>query len=386
MKKFSRHFVFAYQKILLLAVFALVFSSLDSQELMSGFRASRLLGNYPNNTFPPAAYWSLVGTQMSAKFDNSTPVGIWIVGLYQDNGYCSLSFPNTTGNTYDSIYFSSYDKDEAYLQHFDTTGIHVFLQVESGAAEVGDLIDIVFAQYGSHPCVTGFGVDVEWYRANLYPEGKAVSDSLAAAWEAKVKAYNPDFQLFLKHYTTNRMPPEYRGDILFVDDSQDFNFSNCPLCTMTDEYGQWAETFAPNRSAFQFGYPADQSWWQDYDDPPATIGQSLIDNIPTCGGLFWVDFTVTDIFPLGITEHNSLSFKHFNIFPNPVKNRLYAKNTTLPPGKTEWQIIDTKGKRILQGSSLRNTFSMDVSRFPSGTYFLVLEYNGNIERHIFSKQ
>ncbi len=374
-----------YKLIVLLIISFFSHSSvLYSQELYTGFRASRLLGNYPNHHFPEPAYWSSVGVQMSEKFANSTPVGIWIVGLYQDNGYCSLSFPNPTGNTYDSIYFSSYDKDEAYLQHFDTTGIHVFLQVESGAAEVGDLMDIVLGHYGNHPCVIGFGVDVEWYRANLFPEGKAVSDSLAAAWEAKVKTFNPAFQLFLKHYTTNRMPPGYRGDILFVDDSQDFNFSNCPLCTMTDEYGQWAAHFAPASSAFQFGYPADQSWWQEYEDPPATIGQSLLDNIPDCSGLFWVDFTITDIFPLGIPAHKLLS-SGFRVFPNPVKNRLYTKNSMFAAGKLQWQITDSNGETIYRGEQSQPAFSIDVSQLISGTYILVLQYDGKMEKHVFVK-
>jgi hypothetical protein len=32
-------------------------------------------------------------------------------------------------------------------------------------------------------------------------------------------------------------------------------------------------------------------------DPPKDIGQALVERVPNTQGLFWVDFTVLDIFP-----------------------------------------------------------------------------------------
>ncbi len=350
----------------------------NAQSLMSGFRASRLLGNYPNNTFPTPQYWTSVGEQMSAKFDNSTPAAIWIVGLYQDNGYCSLSFPNPTGETYDHIYFSSYDKDEAYLMHFDTTGIKVFLQVESGDAEIGDLMDLVLGHYGTHSCVIGFGVDVEWYHTNLYSGGEPVSDSLSEAWEMKMKTFDSTYTLFLKHYTTNRMPPVYRGDILFVDDSQGFGFANNPLEYMVYEYGNWAATFAPNLSAFQFGYPGDQSWWSAFEDPPAHIGQALLDDIPSCGGLFWVDFTVTDVFPLGVKK--PLSFEKKIRLTNPVQGLIRCQVIDFDKQKLKWSLQDLNAKIIATGERLINgnndAFSISCGQLPPAYYVLHISVDG----------
>ena len=362
-------------------------ASCNGLDLMTGFRASRLLGNYPNYTFPSAEYWTSVGEQMSDKFDNSTPVGIWIVGLYQDNGYCSLSFPNTSGETYENIYFSSYDKDEAFLSHFDTVGMKVFLQVESGAAEIGDLMDLVLGHYGGHPCVIGFGVDVEWYHTNTYPEGEPVSDSLAEAWEIEMKTYNTDYQFFLKHYTTNRMPPNYRGDILFVDDSQDFNFAGNPLEYMVYEYGNWAETFAPNLSAFQFGYPNDQTWWSDFEDPPAKIGQALLDDIPTCGGLFWVDFTVTDVFPMEIETHESRA-NRIRIFPNPVSDIIYCQIAGITSNEIKWSIISMSGKTLFQGTkNLEGRISdleIPLPCIENGNYIIQFNLGSHFEQHLIS--
>ena len=46
------------------------------------------------------------------------------------------------------------------------------------------LIDLLYQQYGHHPSVIGFGVDVEWYRKDLAKFGKPVTDAEAQAWLA----------------------------------------------------------------------------------------------------------------------------------------------------------------------------------------------------------
>ena len=89
------------------------------------------------------------------------------------------------------------------------------------------------------------------------------------------------------------MPPNERDGIFFVDDSQQFESFD----QMADEFTEWGQEFARSPVGFQYGYPADKVWWQGLQDPPKDIGQALLDNIPNIEGLFWVDFTVLDIFP-----------------------------------------------------------------------------------------
>ncbi len=48
---------------------------------------------------------------------------------------------------------------------------------------------------------------------------------------------------------------------------------------------------------FQYGYPADEAWWGELDDPPADIGQAILDRVPNAVGLYWVDFTALQVFP-----------------------------------------------------------------------------------------
>ena len=56
------------------------------------------------------------------------------------------------------------------------------------------------------------------------------------------------------------------------------------------------ETFGPAQVGFQYGYFADRPWWSELDDPPADIGRALLDAVPNTAGLYWVDFTVFEIF------------------------------------------------------------------------------------------
>jgi len=264
---------------------------------VAGFRASRILQSYPNREFPPKEYWQKVAEQMSGKFTETQPGGIWIVGLYQSDGSVRLNFP-VYGTPFDHIRSILDEQNEAYLSYFDQKGINVWLQVEPGLADVDTLISIVLNRYKNHSSVVGFGVDVEWYQTSLHAGGKKVSDAEAECWEQKVKAVNPDYTLFLKHYSKSRMPPAYRGDLIFVDDSQDFSYSADPFHEMINEYSDWGTEFFPNKVAFQYGYPNDRFWWSKLSDPPGDIGNALLQNISNCFGLFWVDFTVTEVFPL----------------------------------------------------------------------------------------
>ena len=226
----------------------------------------------------------------------------------------------------------------------------------------------------------GFGIDIEWYQADIHPEGGKVSNEVAKHWESVLHEIDTSYSLFIKHYNQDWMPPDYRGKLFFVDDSQDFNWDDDGFQLMIDEYKDWGAAFAPNASGFQFGYPADENCWSEFDDPPKTIGQALIDNIPECKGIFWVDFTVTDIFPLGINHHfyENQSLKYFFVVPNPVtsKSKIRFK---LEKGETvKIYLTDIFGRtsqlvpeQYFSKGEHRLAFP-DLS-FKSGIYFLSIE-------------
>lgn len=249
-------------------------------------------GIYP---FPSPSEWEQAMDTIASYFKGADPCGIWIVGVMGDQKICHLEFPSD-GQNHEHISFHQSDKHESYLSHFDNQGIKVFLQVEPANADIQELIDIVLERYGHHPCVVGFGIDVEWYRVSENPGwGIPVENDSAQIWEQKVKSYDQDYQLFLKHWDRSWMPDYYRGDIIFVDDSQGFNTFSYFIDEMTH---YWADYFFPNTVFFQVGYGRDQSWWQYLDNPPSDIGVALAERTNQNCGIFWVDFTLQEVVQL----------------------------------------------------------------------------------------
>jgi len=252
----------------------------------AGFRFS----TYGPEYNPGANYWASVGEQMSEKFENAKPQGIWIIGsLYAEGVY--LSFP-VEGN-HQFIWGANTDENEATFDIFDERGVEIWLQVEPGNADVVELIDLILTQYSHHECIIGVGVDVEWYKSVSLPEGQAVTDAEAELWLATAKQYNPKYKLFLKHWLIEKMPQNFRNDMVFIDDSQELT----SLTAMTNEFKTWGETFSEAEVGFQIGYEADKTWWGNYTDPASVIGNKLIEEIPNTTGIFWVDFTVLEVFP-----------------------------------------------------------------------------------------
>jgi hypothetical protein len=250
--------------------------------------------SYGISPFPQPCGWGSAIKTINGYFPSSTPAAVWIVGHLSGNGV-QLEFPKPAGGgNYKNITFSASDKHESYLKYFDSHGIKVWLQVESGFADMGTLIDLVLKRYGSHPSVVGFGVDVEWFNPRGADLNDQVTDDLAKAWEKRVKAHNPKYTLFLKHFDQSSMPPTYRGDIVFVDDSQEFPTGEAFLAEMK----VWADRYYPNPVMYQLGYGTDKAWWSKEAKP---IPQSLAGRLQAVTrqpwGIAWVDFTLRDVLP-----------------------------------------------------------------------------------------
>lgn len=256
------------------------------EPLAAGFRFSP----YGPDHDPGPAYWRSVGERMASRFPGSVPGTIWIAGRLAGRG-CELGFPGTSDDPL--IRFSAADRYEETLDLFDAAGVQVWLQVEPGFASVEKLLHLLLARYGHHRSVVGVGVDVEWYRSLDPDHGDPVSDADARAWLAAARSHDPAYRLFLKHWLVEKMPPSVREGILFVDDSQTFP----SLDAMVAEFAEWGKAFAPWPVAYQFGYRSDSSWWRSLADPPREIGHRLVAQVPNLAGLYWVDFTVLEVFP-----------------------------------------------------------------------------------------
>jgi hypothetical protein len=96
----------------------------------------------------------------------------------------------------------------------------------------------------------------------------------------------------LKHFAIDRMPETYRDGVIFVDDTQIFeSLEHCVA-----EEILWGNFFWPGTVGFQYGYEEDQFWWAELEDPVFDFTHALLDNVPNTVGVYWVDFTLYDVF------------------------------------------------------------------------------------------
>ncbi len=262
-------------------------SRYEEPGLGAGFRYSRYGPLYD----PGPQYWADVAQQMASRFPDATPQGIWIVGTVSSRGTL-LTLPGESDSRR-RITFSGLDLNKEALDLFDELGVQVWLQVEPGEANIEEVIHIILSQYSDHPCVLGVGIDVEWYQSFEYEYGKAVTDAEAEAWVKIARSYGEQYRIFLKHWLIEKMPPTVRDGIVFIDDSQYFE----SLEGMVAEFAVWGEYFAPAKVGFQFGYKGDEDWWSVLNDPPGEIGAQILAATPNTEALYWVDFTVLDVFP-----------------------------------------------------------------------------------------
>jgi hypothetical protein len=265
----------------------------------AGVRSS----GYGIRPFPSAEGWNAAMKAMAGHFPGSTPVAIWIVGrLNSQSTGMTLEFPHPNdGVDYGPLVsFSDEDKHEPYLKYFDSKGIKVFLQVEPGFADVDTAIDLVMKRYRRHRSVIGFGIDVEWFKNARSDAPNAVAtDALVKGWDAHLKSYKRRYRFFVKHFRVEDLPSTYRGDVVFVNDSQQFKNSEEFLA----EFKEFAEFFYPNTVMFQVGYRADKSWWEAAAAPiPKTLGEQLAAQTRQPCGIIWVDFTLRDVLPEAIAR------------------------------------------------------------------------------------
>lgn len=291
--------------------------STEKSVTYSGLRSSA----YGIDPFPSEKGWAHAFNKMEDYFPGSQACGIWIIGdINTETGACMLEFPRPVNMTFndEDITFYNYDKHESYLDYFDANGIKVFLQVESGHADMKTLIDLVMNQYKHHPSVVGFGVDLEWWAPEKTMKGmngdtyySALSTETAMEWDAHLKSINPEYRLFLKHwvYSQSIMPPATTSDIIFISDAQDFDglaagTAKDAMERMVQEFSEWAAYFRRDgyvRSVgYQIGYDSDRMFWNELlaDPHPQNFGNLILNEIPAEQevSIFWVDFSMDEVF------------------------------------------------------------------------------------------
>ena len=241
---------------------------------------------------PTAEEWIDYGRRMGEEYEGSIPTFVWIVGSITGNEgkqRCSVNFPVDKDIAGVEDFPADMNKD--FLDMCDEKGYSVWLQVEPGDCDLVELAKATMEYYKDRKCVKGFGVDVEWYRtAGTNGYGTKIDDEMARKLDEAIQAVDPRFTLFLKHWDVGWMPPTYRSDIIFINDSQYFK----SLDGMQRFFTEWANRFYPNPVMFQIGYPADQVVWGQLENPKAELGQLLAEDVKDGQhvGIIWVDFSL----------------------------------------------------------------------------------------------
>jgi hypothetical protein len=252
-----------------------------------GFRFSVYGARRTPNT---KEYWYNSAEKFNSYFTNTRPEFIWIVGNLRNKG-CNLGFPAETDHP--MIHSSETDLYDETFRLFSKMGVKVWLSFEPGHAPVDELLHLILKQYSHHSCIVGIGIDVEWNDCAEGSKGTPVSDEDALRWIAIAKQYNADYQFMFRHWLPSVMPPTVRENVKFVSNSQMFP----SLTRLVREFQRWGEAFYPAPIGFQIGYPRDQEWWGEFDNPPKTIADSLFAAIPNLNSLYWVDFSTQSVFP-----------------------------------------------------------------------------------------
>ena len=293
--------------LILILLFVLIVSSCDQVSLpwnkkqstegdgdvkWAGIRISTYgMGeSFGKDNFPSESQMAGFATKMASCYEGSTGAYILIVGEIHDDS-CGLYFP--VSGEYDYIYGSKDDKYESYLDKCDKEGINVWLQVEPGYADLVTLADIVMKQYSHHSCVKGFGIDVEWHKpVEGSDRGTKLSDKEAKAVLAKVRSYNSDYTVFVKHWMEKWLPSKMEG-LIYVNDSQQFG----DLEDVQQQFSKWASKYAPQPVMFQIGYKADTWIWSQFTNPAKEFGQYIVDGCTSGNdiGIIWVDMTLSSV-------------------------------------------------------------------------------------------
>ena len=249
--------------------------------------------SFGEDNFPNATTMAGYAQKMAGCYEGSTGAYILIVGEIHGDS-CHLYFP--VSGDYDNIYGSKSDRYESYLDKCDELGIDVWLQVEPGYANLVTLADLVMKQYKHHSCVKGFGIDVEWHKPiEDSDEGTKLSDTDVKKVLAKVRSYNSDYTVFVKHWMSEQLPSKMEG-LIYVNDSQQFK----SMEEVLEDFSQWAAYYAPQPVMFQIGYSADKWIWNGtaYKTNPAKLyGEAIVDACKSGNevGIIWVDMTLSQV-------------------------------------------------------------------------------------------
>lgn len=228
---------------------------------------------------------------------------------------CRFGFADPGGVSDENITFTGTDIHSTLFSQFDTDGdIDIYLALELGEADATEAIQVALDKYGSHNCVKGILIDLEWWDVNGSGNySTQLPAATAEGWLRVIQEYDSNYKLILRHPDPDILPDNpFSSDIWVNCDDQ--GFIGLGDSTTTGDwqipmFKAFADSFPDHTCFFQIGYNDiwegggesrnDKDWWGGYDNPPTTICNAIIDYVVAdrtnqAFGIVWADFSLED--------------------------------------------------------------------------------------------
>jgi hypothetical protein len=288
---------------------------------VAGWRSSYYgtQGNGHGQTDP--AYFVCVSQSEANKYPGSKAGGIYVLGgIGTSETNMPFSKPPGSANIANVFYDTTGDwgpNPEPFLNAFDAAGMEIILQVEPGKADISQLATMILNNFKNHPCIVGFGVDVEWWNSSGNSNSNPIPVSIVNSLVNAVHAINPLYKVVIKHYDSSVLPSGISGVTYLLDGCGYNNFSEAVL-----DYVNWAQTFSsPNTDiGYQMLYvsiggdclPNDHNWWGSLNNPEVQLISAVYASVPTakvyCS--YIVDFSLLLTYPTCTNVSMTCSFNY----------------------------------------------------------------------------
>lgn len=221
---------------------------------------------------------------------NYEPAILWIVGSYHDGGI-KFNFPGKN-ISHKAVFFSDIDINEQYLEFFDKKNVKVFLYIEPGRGDLNTALRAMIQRYSHHKCIVGVAIDLEWYKTDSSnPFGSLIQSTEIEDILTKIKSFNAEYKLLLKHWDINKIEKYDNKDLLYLQSMEGIK----SLEELIDRHKIWSRFFYPNSVGSEVGFVKDMLFWSHFDDPINDIPSILDKYTKEKSSFFWSETSLYEV-------------------------------------------------------------------------------------------
>jgi hypothetical protein len=213
-----------------------------------------------------SAQWvrGIKGLSYASSQPNQAIVVFGLCGAADTTTFCQFPKPASIPD-YPNIEYGG-DVVTPILDAIEADGtIDVILDVEPMNAHVSDLMHVVMTRYGSYSSVVGFSPDWEWVT------GDGDKQSKLPAWKDELHGYRPGMEMHLISWMSDSFGSYRDPSLSYGYDGQMLPDMDAQIADFT----AWTNHFAPNRTAWYWGYNTDASWTRPHCSTPEGLRDLL---------------------------------------------------------------------------------------------------------------